>query len=114
MERLKFNYFNTYEFTVKFFLLIILYSATVNCGTRTTKKVLQTENYFIKDKNAVNINTASVAELEKLPGIGAKRAAAIVKYREKFGAFRQPEHLLLVEGISDKKFRAMSDLVTIR
>lgn len=61
----------------------------------------------------VNINTASAAELEKLPGIGRGFAGRIVEHREKWGAFRRPEHLLMVRGISDKRFRALRDLITV-
>ncbi len=62
-------------------------------------------------KNAVNINTASIEELVKLPHIGEKTAAKIVEHREKFGKFRKPEHLLLIERISDARFREMKSLI---
>jgi competence ComEA-like helix-hairpin-helix protein len=61
----------------------------------------------------ININTASAQELEKLPGIGRGFAQRIVEHREKWGAFRRPEHLILVRGLSDKRFRALRDLITI-
>jgi len=59
----------------------------------------------------ININTASVEELEKLPGIGKALAARIVEHRERFGPFRKPEHLIAVPGISDRKFRSIRDLI---
>ncbi len=58
-----------------------------------------------------NINTASVEELEKLPGIGKALAARIVEHRENYGPFRKPEHLIVVPGISDREFRKMRDLI---
>ena len=61
----------------------------------------------------ININTASAEELEKLPGIGRGFAARIVEHREKYGPFRRPEHLIMVRGISDKRFRALRDLITV-
>jgi competence ComEA-like helix-hairpin-helix protein len=61
----------------------------------------------------ININTASAQELEKLPRIGRGFAQRIVEHREKWGAFRRPEHLLMVRGISDKRFRALRDLITV-
>ncbi len=61
----------------------------------------------------ININTASAQELEKLPGIGRGFAQRIVEHREKYGPFRRPEHLIMVRGISDKRFRALRDLVTV-
>lgn len=60
----------------------------------------------------ININTAGANELETLPGIGVGLAARIIEHREKFGPFRRPEHLIIVRGISDKKFRALQDLIT--
>jgi competence ComEA-like helix-hairpin-helix protein len=61
----------------------------------------------------ININTASALELEKLPGIGRGFAQRIVEHREKWGAFRRPEHLIMVRGLSDKRFRALRDLITV-
>ena len=61
----------------------------------------------------ININTASVGELEKLPGIGKGLAERIVDHRERFGPFRRIEHLIIVRGISDKRFRVLRDLITV-
>ena len=61
----------------------------------------------------ININTASAEELEKLPGIGRGFAQRIVEHREKWGAFRRPEHLIMVRGLSDKRFRALRELITV-
>ena|SRR2546425_962920 len=61
----------------------------------------------------ININTASVKELEKLPGIGKGLAERIVEHREKYGPFRRPEHLIMMRGISDKRFRALRDSITV-
>lgn len=54
----------------------------------------------IPQTHLVNINTASVAELQdKLVGIGEKKAQAIISYREKHGAFTSVEQLTDVSGI---------------
>jgi len=60
----------------------------------------------------ININTASPEELEKLPGIGRGLAARIVAHRKDYGRFRRPEHVMMVRGISDRRFRAMRALIT--
>jgi len=60
----------------------------------------------------ININTASANELETLPGIGKGLAERIVDHRERYGPFRRPEHLIILRGFSDKRFRALRDLVT--
>ncbi|MDQ2745877.1 MAG: helix-hairpin-helix domain-containing protein [Acidobacteriota bacterium] len=61
----------------------------------------------------ININTATAGDLEKLPHIGQQTAQKIVEYRERFGKFRKPEHLLLVRGISVKKFQELKSLVAV-
>ncbi len=50
----------------------------------------------------ININTATVQELETLPGIGTSKAEAIVKYREEHGKFKAKDELVQVKGIGDK------------
>jgi competence ComEA-like helix-hairpin-helix protein len=61
----------------------------------------------------ININTAPAAELEKLPGIGKGLAARIIEHRERFGPFRRTEHLIIMRGISDRRFRALRDMITV-
>lgn len=107
----KSHYFYTYHFQFKLLLPAILCFLTLNCVTKQPKQFLSTENQISVSKSAVNINIASAEELEKLPNIGAKIAQEIINHREKFGAFRKPEHLLLVRGISDSRFRQMRHLV---
>lgn len=61
----------------------------------------------------ININTASAKELETLPGIGQGLAERIIEHREKFGPFRRPEHLIIVRGISGKRFRTLRELIVV-
>ena len=63
--------------------------------------------------SAVNINTATAADLEKLPYIGSRTAEAIIAYREQNGPFRRVEHLMLLPGISEKRFRSIREVVTV-
>jgi len=51
----------------------------------------------------LNLNTATVKELDKLPEVGPKLAKAIVEFREKSGPFRRVEDLLAVPGISKRR-----------
>jgi competence ComEA-like helix-hairpin-helix protein len=61
----------------------------------------------------LNINVASTSELEKLPGVGKVIAERIVAYRAEYGPFRRPEHLMMVRGISDRKFRAILPMIAV-
>ncbi len=61
----------------------------------------------------VNINTASAADLQRLPGIGAATAARIIEYREKNGPFSKPEQLMNVRGIGEKSFLKLKPLVAV-
>jgi len=62
----------------------------------------------------VNINTATAAELEALPGIGPATAEKIVNDRTENGPFELPEDLMRVPGIGAKKYEALADSVTTR
>lgn len=61
----------------------------------------------------INLNRASAAELEELPGIGATLAARIVERRETKGPYRRVEELREVTGIGEKLFNQIAPLVTI-
>lgn len=62
----------------------------------------------------VNVNTASSAELQRLPGVGPAIAQAIVDYRNQRGNFTSLQDLLKVKGIGPKKLEALRDAVTLR
>ena len=61
----------------------------------------------------VNLNTADEQELMLLPGIGDSLARAIVEYREKHGPFTEPEQLMEVSGIGEKKYAALAEFVCV-
>lgn len=61
----------------------------------------------------IPVNTASVEELDTLPGIGPKTAQAIVEYRETHGKFNSAEDLLQVPGIGPKKLAALKPHITV-
>ena len=61
----------------------------------------------------INLNRATQAQLEELPGIGPKLAASIIAYREK-SPYRRVEDLTEVSGIGPKRLEAVRDLVTVR
>lgn len=61
----------------------------------------------------ININTASVEELDKLPGIGPVIAKAIIDYRTKNGPFKQIEDINAVKGIGDALFEKVKEQITV-
>ena len=111
MQSRKSHYFNNYKFLYKLLPLLIGCLLFACSGQNTTKQVLLPENQPQTAVPVININTASLETLEKLPHIGEKTAREIIEHREKFGKFRKPEDLLLIRGISDVKFREMRSLI---
>jgi competence protein ComEA len=67
----------------------------------------------LSDDGTVNINMATLQDLETLPGIGPSLAQAIIDYRELNGAFTQLEDILEVPGIGPAKFEGLKDLITV-
>ncbi len=61
----------------------------------------------------VDLNTATQAQLEALPGIGPATAVRIVEYRQKNGGFKKIEDLMNVRGVGEKSFLTIKPLVTV-
>jgi len=61
----------------------------------------------------LNLNTATAAQLEGLPGVGARVAQRIVEYRTKNGGFKKVEELMKVQGIGERSFLRLRGLVTV-
>ena len=61
----------------------------------------------------INLNTATVAQLETLPGIGKATAERILEYRQKSGGFKKVEDLMNIRGIGEKSFLKLKPLVTV-
>ena len=65
------------------------------------------------EEEPLNLNTATQAELELLPGIGPVLAQAILDYRDSFGGFSSKEQLKEVSGIGEKRYAAVEALITV-
>lgn len=63
--------------------------------------------------NKVNINNATIEDLDKLPGIGEATANKIINYREENGDFKSIEELKNVNGIGSKKYEQIKDEITL-
>jgi competence protein ComEA len=96
---------------MSFMVLIAL--ASVACVRLPRSSIAPSEVRKTEAPFHININTASALELEQLPGVGRVIAERIVAYREQYGRFRRPEELLMVDGVSDKKFRAIRDMIVV-
>jgi len=64
-------------------------------------------------KAKVNINTAPASELETLPRIGPKVAQRIVDFRTKNGNFKRVEEIMKIQGIGEKVYEQIKDLITV-
>ena len=79
------------------------------CSTRVEYK----EPVHVYSSRGVNINTATVDELEKLGSIGRKTAESIVRHRAEHGPFRRVEHLMLIRGVSESRFNALRNSLRV-
>jgi len=64
-------------------------------------------------KARININTAPASELENLPRIGPKVAQRIIDFRTKNGNFKKVEEIMKVQGIGEKVFEQIKELITV-
>lgn len=62
----------------------------------------------------LDLNVATVEQLEQLPGIGPATAKAIVRFREKSGPYRRVEDLLAIRGITKRKLEKLRPYVTVQ
>lgn len=105
-----------YPMTHRLFALTFtaLFCLGVSACTRSTELSDSVSNISLRiSPDAININTASTEELQRIPHVGESLAARIIEHREKHGAFRKVEHLMLIQGISDKRFRKIRPLVRV-
>jgi competence protein ComEA len=61
----------------------------------------------------IDLNSATAAQLETLPGIGPKTAERIIQYREKNGGFKKIEELMNVRGVGEKSFLKLKALIVV-
>ena len=71
------------------------------------------ERKVVKKRGQININTAGVDQLTKLPGIGKKKAERIIVYRKKHGRFRRIQEIMKVKGIGEKTFKKFAGRIRV-
>ena len=82
-------------------------------GLQTTDRNVRSNSAPALDSGLVNLNTADVAALMTLPGIGESRAKAIISYREQHGAFVKIEDIMKISGIKQAAFSKIKDKITV-
>ncbi|ALI52798.1 helix-hairpin-helix domain-containing protein [Lactobacillus helveticus] len=90
-------------------------AATAGTGTSTNSTSTSSNSSASNQESGekVNLNTADVAGLQKLTGIGEKKAEQIIAYREQNGPFKKVEDLMQVSGIGEKTFASLKDQLTV-
>ena len=80
---------------------------------QTTDINVRSNSTTALENGLVNLNTADVAALMTLPGIGESRAKAIISYREQQGAFTKIEDIMKISGIKQAAFSKIKDKITV-
>ena len=107
-----------YSATVKLSILIIIASLTLfaSCGRNEqapdASEASPAANTS-QTKPCVNLNTAAERELITLAGVGEVMARKIIEYREQNGPFRRPQDIIIIDGFSEQKYRAISDRICV-
>jgi competence protein ComEA len=63
--------------------------------------------------SCINLNLATAEQLMQLPGIGEVMSQRIIEYRKRHGPFRRPEEIIIIEGFSERKYRAVADQICV-
>lgn len=94
------------------FLPSLVHKAAIEVAPIELSGVRVLRPTFLDSPPRVDLNSAGIEELEKLPGIGPSKAASIVEYREAHGPFHSLDELANVTGIGQGIIDKISDLAT--
>jgi competence protein ComEA len=94
-------------------LIASAFALTVALFAASMVSAQQTEKSTAGNSATINLNSATVEQLEALPGIGPKTAQLIVEYRQKSGGFKKVEELMNVKGIGEKSFLKLKPMLVV-
>jgi competence ComEA-like helix-hairpin-helix protein len=97
-------------------LVIVFLIVGCSCARIPRHAIVIVDSYGdkpIKPQTRVNLNSASLSELQRLPGVGKVLADRIIEHRNQYGRFRRTEHLMMVRGISERKFLELQPLIMV-
>lgn len=104
---------NIYASTCGVVTVLLFGILVISCNTSATTPKMGENAPEIVFGEPLNINSATATELERLPGVGPKLAQAIIAFRARNGPFQRTEHLILVPGMSEARFRVLRPMVKI-
>ena len=101
--------------TIHLILFLLFLGSLIPFSACTSRKIIANEPVVrdTGDTHLVNINRDDASALQSLPNVGPVLAEKIVEHRTRYGPFRKIEHILLIEGVSDKRFREIRHLIAI-
>lgn len=105
---------------MKLLLIVILFTScagSVNqsntAGIESNRIEKETVSQNKPIETCVNVNTAGLEDLMRLPGVGEVTARKIIEYRERNGEFRRKEEIIIIDGFSEKKYRDIADKICV-
>jgi competence protein ComEA len=93
--------------------LIILLASASACSASRQQQSIEPAAERARSTPCINLNTASSEDIESLPGIGQTLAQKIVEHRERYGPFKRPQEIIIIDGLSERKYREIADKICV-